>query len=155
MHNYFYNPCTAYCASSTPKNNRVGVTTLIYFRRWTYIINQYNHYKNNYAHLLIVCNLDITLLRNDFLTSRSFWKNIIETHDWTCWRKNMLVYLYCNSTAKLFSSIVIVRCLTKPTRRVHEGLPKDFTHILCPDVICLELTSVRLTHFPYVPVHFS
>ena len=48
MHNYFYNPCTAYCASSTPKNNRVGVTTLIYFMRWTYIINQYNHYKNNF-----------------------------------------------------------------------------------------------------------
>ena len=46
----------------------------------------------------------------------------------------MLVYLYCNSTAKLFSSIVIARCLTKPTRRVYEGLPKDFTHILCPDV---------------------
>ena len=53
MHNYFYNPCTAYCASSTPKNNRVGVTTLIYFMRWTYIINQYNHYKNNFAHLLV------------------------------------------------------------------------------------------------------
>ena len=53
MHNYFYNPCTAYCASSPPKNNRVGVTTLIYFMRWTYIINQYNHYKNNFAHLLI------------------------------------------------------------------------------------------------------
>ena len=53
MQNYFYNPCTAYCASSTPKNNPVGVTTLIYFMRWTYIINQYNHYKNNFAHLLI------------------------------------------------------------------------------------------------------
>ena len=53
MHNYFYNPCTAYCTSSSPKNNRVGVTTLIYFMRWTYIINQYNHYKNNFAHLLI------------------------------------------------------------------------------------------------------
>ena len=50
---FFYNPCTAYCASSTPKNNRVGVTILIYFRRWSYIINQYNHYKNNFAHLLI------------------------------------------------------------------------------------------------------
>ena len=33
VYNYFYNPCTAYCASSTPKNNRVGVTTLTYFMR--------------------------------------------------------------------------------------------------------------------------
>ena len=41
----------AYCVSSSPKNNRVGVTTLIYIRRWTYIINQYNHYKNNFVHL--------------------------------------------------------------------------------------------------------
>ena len=67
VQNYLYNPCTAYCASSTPKNNRVGVTTLIYFRRWTCIINQNNHNKNNFAHLLNKNNFAYLLNRLIFL----------------------------------------------------------------------------------------
>ena len=48
-----YNPCTAYCALSASDNSRVGVTTLLYVTYWLCITNQYNHYKNNFAHLLI------------------------------------------------------------------------------------------------------
>ena len=53
MQNYLYNPCTAYCALSASDNSRVGVTTLLYITYWFCITNQYNHYKNNFAHLLI------------------------------------------------------------------------------------------------------
>ena len=53
MQNYLYNPCTAYCALSASDNSRVGVTTLLYVTYWFCINNQYNHYKNNFAHLLI------------------------------------------------------------------------------------------------------
>ena len=52
MQNYFYNPCIAYCALSASDNSRVGVATLLYVTYWFYITNQYNHYKNNFAHLL-------------------------------------------------------------------------------------------------------
>ena len=52
MQNYLYNPCTAYCALSASDNSRVGATTLLYVTYWLCITNQYNHYKNNFAHLL-------------------------------------------------------------------------------------------------------
>lgn len=51
----------------------------------------------------------------------------------TCKKRIMLVYLYHNLEAKLQESCRKALRLTKPTRRVYEGLPKNFTHILCPD----------------------
>ena len=46
-----------YCRGARRKttsndNSRVGVTTLLYVIYWLCITNQYNHYKNNCAHLL-------------------------------------------------------------------------------------------------------
>ena len=46
-----------YCRGARRKtksndNSRVGVTTLLYVIYWLCITNQYNHYKNNFAHLL-------------------------------------------------------------------------------------------------------
>ena len=49
----FYNPCTAYCALSASDNSRVGVATLLHVTNWFCITNQYNHYKNHSAHLLM------------------------------------------------------------------------------------------------------
>ena len=53
MQNDFYNPCTAYCALSVSDNSRVGVATLLHVTNWFCITNQYNYYKNHFAHLLI------------------------------------------------------------------------------------------------------
>ena len=39
-------------ASSAPANSWTGGTTRPKIRHWTYVIMQYNHYKNNFAHLL-------------------------------------------------------------------------------------------------------
>ena len=67
MQNDFYNPCTAYCALSASDNSRVGVATLLHVTNWFCITNQYNHYKNHYAHLL----------------NTKIWSKIAEVIFWT------------------------------------------------------------------------
>ena len=62
MQNYLYNPCTAYCALSASDNSRVGFTTLLFVTYWLCITNQYNHYKNNFVHLLRYINNNLPVI---------------------------------------------------------------------------------------------
>ena len=59
------------CALSASDNSRVGFTTLLYVTYWLCITNQYNHYKNNFAHLLIFTSF-ITISRLRHCPTPSF-----------------------------------------------------------------------------------
>ena len=62
-----------YCRGARRKtkssdNSQVGATTLLYVTYWLCITNQYNHYKNHFAHLLICYTKNIN--------------NVINTKSW-------------------------------------------------------------------------
>lgn len=62
MQNYLYNSYVAYWTSSTPKKQLSRSRYTHLFKYLTSTINQYNHIKNNFVHLLkILCTLNIIM----------------------------------------------------------------------------------------------